>query len=221
MELQAGNGSTVNFQTDAFNEACVKETGANLNYVILTTTPAAAAICTTSTASPASLRWAPAVITAPLSPLDQVSFVPGSGTGSSVRIPFEGEATNGKSFYGEVKLTYVTLSEPTIITYTSTGLAVDFNAADFTAACAAPGRQGPDLRPVPRPRHHRRTALLQLPHSHPVPRRGGFHRGLLRGRRLPAGRGHLPAQGGLQRRCNHPLCGYRCRRHRVIPAPFR
>lgn len=34
VELQAGNGSTVNFQTDAFNEACVKETGANLNYVI-------------------------------------------------------------------------------------------------------------------------------------------------------------------------------------------
>ncbi len=56
-----------------------------------------------------------------------------------MRIPFEGEATNGKSFYGEVKLTYVTLSEPTIITYTSTGLAVDFNAADFTAACAARG----------------------------------------------------------------------------------
>ena len=46
----------------------------------------------------------------------------------------------------------MTLSEPTIITYTSTGLAVDFNAADFTAACAAGQQVSTSVRfPAPTP----------------------------------------------------------------------
>ena len=140
VELQAGNGSTVNFQTDAFNEACVKETGANLNYVIFDYDSGRGGYLYYQHGESGESEVGSGRYYRASSPrLDQVSFVPGSGTGSSVRIPFEGEATNGKSFYGEVKLTYVTLSEPTIITYTSTGLAVDFNAADFTAACAARG----------------------------------------------------------------------------------
>ena len=140
VELQAGNGSTVNFQTDAFNEACVKETGANLNYVIFEYDSGRGGYLYYQHGESGESEVGSGRYYRASSPrLDQVSFVPGSGTGSSVRIPFEGEATNGKSFYGEVKLTYVTLSEPTIITYTSTGLAVDFNAADFTAACAARG----------------------------------------------------------------------------------
>lgn len=140
VELQAGNGSTVNFQTDAFNEACVKETGANLNYVIFEYDSGRGGYLYYQQGESGESEVGSGRYYRASSPrLDQVSFVPGSGTGSSVRIPFEGEATNGKSFYGEVKLTYVTLSEPTIITYTSTGLAVDFNAADFTAACAARG----------------------------------------------------------------------------------
>ena len=140
VELQAGNGSTVNFQTDAFNEACVKETGANLNYVIFDYDSGRGGYLYYQHGESGESEVGSGRYFRASSPrLDQVSFVPGSGTGSSVRIPFEGEATNGKSFYGEVKLTYVTLSEPTIITYTSTGLAVDFNAADFTAACAARG----------------------------------------------------------------------------------
>ena len=138
VELQAGNGSTVNFQTDAFNEACVKETGANLNYVIFDYDSGRGGYLYYQHGESGESEVGSGRYYRASSPrLDQVSFVPGSGTGSSVRIPFEGEATNGKSFYGGVKLTYVTLSEPTIITYTSTGLAVDFNAADFTAACAA------------------------------------------------------------------------------------
>ena len=137
VELQAGNGSTVNFQTDAFNEACVKETGANLNFDY--DSGRGGYLYYQHGESGESEVGSGRYYRASSPRLDQVSFVPGSGTGSSVRIPFEGEATNGKSFYGEVKLTYVTLSEPTIITYTSTGLAVDFNAADFTAACAARG----------------------------------------------------------------------------------
>ena len=140
VELQAGNGSTVNFQTDAFNEACVKETGANLNYVIFDYDSGRGGYLYYQHGESGESEVGSGRYYRASSPrLDQVSFVPSSGTGSSVRIPFEGEATNGKSFYGEVKLTYVTLSEPTIITYTSTGLAVDFNAADFTAACAARG----------------------------------------------------------------------------------
>lgn len=140
VELQVGNGSTVNFQTDAFNEACVKETGANLNYVIFDYDSGRGGYLYYQHGESGESEVGSGRYYRASSPrLDQVSFVPGSGTGSSVRIPFEGEATNGKSFYGEVKLTYVTLSEPTIITYTSTGLAVDFNAADFTAACAARG----------------------------------------------------------------------------------
>lgn len=140
VELQAGNGSTVNFQTDAFNEACVKETGANLNYVIFDYDSGRGGYLYYQHGESGESEVGSGRYYRASSPrLDQVSFVPGSGTGSSVRIPFEGEAANGKSFYGEVKLTYVTLSEPTIITYTSTGLAVDFNAADFTAACAARG----------------------------------------------------------------------------------
>lgn len=140
VELQAGNGSTVNFQTDAFNEACVKETGANLNYVIFDYDSGRGGYLYYQHGESGESEVGSGRYYRASSPrLDQVSFVPGSGTGSSVRIPFEGEATNGKSFYGEVKLTYVTLSEPTIITYTSTGLAVDFSAADFTAACAARG----------------------------------------------------------------------------------
>ena len=140
VELQAGNGSTVNFQTDAFNEACVKETGTNLNYVIFDYDSGRGGYLYYQHGESGESEVGSGRYYRASSPrLDQVSFVPGSGTGSSVRIPFEGEATNGKSFYGEVKLTYVTLSEPTIITYTSTGLAVDFNAADFTAACAARG----------------------------------------------------------------------------------
>ncbi len=140
VELQAGNGSTVNFQTDAFNEACVKETGANLNYVIFDYDSGRGGYLYYQHGESGESEAGSGRYYRASSPrLDQVSFVPGSGTGSSVRIPFEGEATNGKPFYGEVKLTYVTLSEPTIITYTSTGLAVDFNAADFTAACAARG----------------------------------------------------------------------------------
>ena len=140
VELQAGNGSTVNFQTDAFNEACVKETGANLNYVIFDYDSGRGGYLYYQHGESGESEVGSGRYYRASSPrLDQVSFVPGSGTGSSVRIPFEGEATNGKSFYGGVKLTYVTLSEPTIITYTSTGLAVDFNAADFTAACAARG----------------------------------------------------------------------------------
>ena len=140
VELQAGNGSTVNFQTDAFNEACVKETGANLNYVIFDYDSGRGGYLYYQHGESGESEVGSGRYYRASSPrLDQVSFVPGNGTGSSVRIPFEGEAANGKSFYGEVKLTYVTLSEPTIITYTSTGLAVDFNAADFTAACAARG----------------------------------------------------------------------------------
>ena len=140
VELQAGNGSTVNFQTDAFNEACVKETGANLNYVIFDYDSGRGGYLYYQHGESGESEVGSGRYYRASSPrLDQVSFVPGSGTGSSVRIPFEGEATNGKSFSGGVKLTYVTLSEPTIITYTPTGLAVDFNAADFTAACAARG----------------------------------------------------------------------------------
>lgn len=101
VELQAGNGSTVNFQTDAFNEACVKETGANLNYVIFDYDSGRGGYLYYQHGESGESEVGSGRYYRASSPrLDQVSFVPGSGTGSSVRIPFEGEATNGKSFYG-------------------------------------------------------------------------------------------------------------------------
>ena len=74
--------------------------------------------------------------------LKDVSFVPGSDTGSTVSIPFTARTTSGKSLSGTVTVKYVSLKEPTVIRYTSNGSAVTLRTSDFTAACAARGGKG-------------------------------------------------------------------------------
>lgn len=68
-----------------------------------------------------------------------MTFVPGSAAGSTTRIPFKAYTTNNKTVNGEVEITYVTLSSPSVVSYTSNGLAVTFRSSDFAAACAARG----------------------------------------------------------------------------------
>ena len=128
------------FDADDFNDAVVDETGYNLNYVVFDYTSGRGGYLYFDYDGASEDEVDDARYYRSSSPsLDDVTFVPGSAAGTTTRIPFRGYTTNNKTVSGEVEITYVTLSSPSVITYTSNGLGVDFRASDFSAACAARG----------------------------------------------------------------------------------
>ena len=142
VKLQAANGADLTFRADTFNQACVEEFGSNLDYVIFDYTSGRSGYLyyqygQSNESEVENARY----YRSSYPSLDQITFVAGSGTGSTVRIPFSGKTTNGKTFDGEVEITYVTLKDPSIIVYTSNGLGVKFKDSDFQAACASRGGQ--------------------------------------------------------------------------------
>ena len=140
VELTAATGSPLTFSADAFNEACLEEMGSNLSYVIFDYTSGRGGYLYYNYGENTEDEVGSARYYRSSSPrLSDVTFVPGSAAGTTTTIPFEGYTTGGKSFDGEVEITYVTLRSPSVVSYTSNGLAVDFQASDFSAACAARG----------------------------------------------------------------------------------
>lgn len=143
VELQASSGGSVTFQSGTFNNACSKETGSNLNYVSFNYTSSSrnGYLYYKYNQVGQSTVGRENYYRSSTPSLDDVTFVPGSLTSDTVTIPFSGKATNGRSFDGQVKITFSELSEPNVILYTTNGKAVDFSAVDFVTACAARGGQ--------------------------------------------------------------------------------
>ena len=140
VKLQGATGNPITFDADDFNDAVVDETGYNLNYVVFDYTSGRGGYLYFDYGGGSEDEVDDAHYYRSSSPsLDDVTFVPGSAAGTTTRIPFRGYTTNNKTVSGEVEITYVTLSSPSVITYTSNGLGVDFRASDFSAACAARG----------------------------------------------------------------------------------
>ena len=140
VKLQGATGNPITFDADDFNDAVVDETGSNLNYVVFDYTSGRGGYLYFDYGGGSEDEVDDARYYRSSSPsLDDVTFVPGSAAGTTTRIPFRGYTTNNKTVSGEVEITYVTLSSPSVITYTSNGLGVDFRASDFSAACAARG----------------------------------------------------------------------------------
>ena len=140
VKLQGATGNPITFDADDFNDAVVEETGSNLNYVVFDYTSGRGGYLYFDYGGGSEDEVDDARYYRSSSPsLDDVTFVPGSAAGTTTRIPFRGYTTNNKTVSGEVEITYVTLSSPSVITYTSNGLGVDFRASDFSAACAARG----------------------------------------------------------------------------------
>lgn len=142
IELQASSGSSVAFSATTFNNACVKATGSNLDYVSFQYDPGRNGILYHKyNQSGQSAVGNEAYYRSGRPSLDDVTFVAGNSADTTVTIPFSGKATNGRSFDGQVKITFSELSEPNVILYTTNGKAVDFSAVDFVTACAARGGQ--------------------------------------------------------------------------------
>ena len=140
VKLQGATGNPITFDADDFNDAVVDETGYNLNYVVFDYTSGRGGYLYFDYGGGSEDEVDDARYYRSSSPsLDDVTFVPGSAAGTTTRIPFRGYTTNNKTVSGEVEITYVTLSSPSVITYTSNGLGVEFRASDFSAACAARG----------------------------------------------------------------------------------
>lgn len=142
VKLQAANGADLTFRADTFNQACVEEFGSNLDYVIFDYTSGRSGYLyyqygQSNESEVENARY----YRSSYPSLNQITFVSGSSTGSTVRIPFSGKTANGKTFDGEVEITYVTLKDPSVIVYTSNGLGVKFKDSDFQAACASRGGQ--------------------------------------------------------------------------------
>lgn len=142
VKLQAAAGANLTFRSDTFNQACVEKLSANLDYVVFDYASSRDGYLyyqydQSGESEVKNERYYRSTYPS----LDQITFVAGSGTGSTVRIPFSGKTTNGKTFDGEVEITYVTLKDPSVIVYTSNGLGVKFKDSDFQAACASRGGQ--------------------------------------------------------------------------------
>ena len=140
VKLNASTGNPITFDADDFNDAVMDETGYNLNYVVFDYASGRGGYLYFDYDGASEDEVDDARYYRSSSPsLNDVTFVPGSAAGSTTRIPFKAYTTNNKTVNGEVEITYVTLSSPSVITYTSNGLGVDFRASDFSAACAARG----------------------------------------------------------------------------------
>lgn len=137
IELQASSGSSVAFSATTFNNACVKATGSNLDYVSFQYDPGRNGILYHKyNQSGQSAVGNEAYYRSGRPSLDDVTFVAGNSADTTVTIPFRGKADNGRAFNGQVKISIVAMEEPDVILYTSNGKAVNFSAVDFVTACA-------------------------------------------------------------------------------------
>ena len=142
IRFQGNDGDNVVFQTEPFNSACVEETGANLNYVIFDYTSSRSGYLYVNYGLAGQATVSGGRYYRSSTPgVDDITFVPGAATGSTVTIPFTGKATNGRTFRGEVEISFVEMEEPSVILYTTSGKAVNFSAVDFVTACASRGGQ--------------------------------------------------------------------------------
>ena len=142
IDLQTSSGSSLAFQASTFNSACLEETGANLTYVTFRFTAGRGGYLYYKYGQTGqSMVGSEKYYRSSTPSLDDVTFVAGVGTSDTVTIPFTGKADNGRSFNGEVNITFSVLDEPDTILYTTSGKAVDFSAVDFVKACAARGGQ--------------------------------------------------------------------------------
>ena len=102
--------------------------------------------------------------------LSELTFVPGSDTGETVRIPFTGRSEGGKSFSGALAIRFTARRNPDPVRYTSGGTAVTLRAADLSAAWTARG--GRALQSVRFTLPDSRTGRLYYDYAGPARYRG-------------------------------------------------
>ncbi len=137
----AAAGQNVAFKLTDFNDYCKDITDSNLNYVTLDTPSSSKGVLYYDYNSSSSKKVTDSTkYYRSKSPyVDEITFVPARNLTGDVKIPFEGEATNGDEFSGTVILRFNTIKDASVIRYTSTGSPVTFRLADFTSACDARG----------------------------------------------------------------------------------
>ena len=140
----ASIGEAVTFSASDFNSFCKDLTDANLNYVRFTLPSSSSGTLyydyNTSTGKYDSRVTSNTSYYRSSSPkLNDVTFVPASNVTGTVAISFTGRSTNSKSFSGTVVITYDSLTEPSVIRYSTTGLPVQFNISDFNSASKSRG----------------------------------------------------------------------------------
>lgn len=142
VSLQSGVGGALTFRAEDFNAACKAETNFDLDYVVFDYTSGTGGyLYARYNQAGQSVVGSEKYYRTASPSLDQVTFVPGSTTGSTVTIPFTGRTVGGSYFRGNVELKFTPLEAPDDILYTTNGTAVHFSAVDFVTACASRGGQ--------------------------------------------------------------------------------
>ena len=139
--LEADAGQPVRFDSEPFQRFCRDETGDGLDYLAFdwASGQRAGQLYYRYGRSGEKAAGSGKYYRTGDPALSDLTFVPGSAAGQSVRIPFEGRSTGGRAFSGALVIRYTALRAPDVVRYSSDGTAVAFRAADFTAACAARG----------------------------------------------------------------------------------
>ena len=137
------NGSA-HFDADDFNDLCLDQTGARLNYVRFTLPSSSRGTLYynyTSSGNYGSKVSASTSYRRTSSPyLDDVAFVPAFDWTGTVNISFTGYSTAGRSFSGTVKVTVEeTAAAGGIYLITTAGKPVSFQSSAFHSACNARG----------------------------------------------------------------------------------
>lgn len=140
ISYSADANTPITFDVDDFNAYCKSKNGANLDYVKFTVPNANQGILcydyNSRTDKYESKVTKDKEYKRSSSPyLDYVTFIPKENYTGKVSIDFTGRDANNKSFSGAVALTFNATGNASVITYSSTGKAVDFDKSDFVTAC--------------------------------------------------------------------------------------
>lgn len=135
-------GKSVTFKLSDFTDYSRSETNSNLNYVTFDLPAASVGTLyyTTSGSNSREVRDSTRFYRNQSPQVDAVTFEPARNLTGTVKIPFDGVASNGDSFSGTVVITYKdAIKEASVIRYTTTGTPVRLQLRDFTSACDARG----------------------------------------------------------------------------------
>ncbi len=136
ISINAEHGNPVKLPGNLFSEACYRETGTPLSYVVFTLPPANQGVLYRDYKS--EMDYA-AKITAgeqySQSQLNEITFVPAQGFVGTVQIGYAGYSVSGGKFTGEVVVN-VTQGLDVNITYNDEGRGrINFRAGDFDSFC--------------------------------------------------------------------------------------
>lgn len=131
-------GTTVAFDADDFNEACLDAAGASLRYVTFTLPAKSQGALyynyRESTQSGTAVRASTRFYRSSSPSISSVRFVPASGYANTVSISFTGEDTQGGSLSGRVDIT-LTAPQTPVVRYAGTTGYIGFRLSDFDDAC--------------------------------------------------------------------------------------